>query len=131
MSNQPPIGRKHLLSEVLRADDEFIKTMYAKRGRTPPKGSNNLLDLAHLLDNHDIATLEELKTKFDLFQDMLEALKGVVTKQEQMLSIMRENNLKIDDLDDPMQKLAFTFYTEICDSALCAENLIHRAEGGE
>ena len=31
------------------------------------------------------------------------------------IEIMRKNKLKIDNLDDPMQKLAFTFYTDLCE----------------
>ena len=33
------------------------------------------------------------------------------SRQRNALRIMQENHIKIKDLKDPMQKLAFTFYT--------------------
>jgi len=38
-------------------------------------------------------------------------------KLDEAQRIMRENDLKIDNLKDPMQKLAFTFYTMIAEGA--------------
>jgi len=39
------------------------------------------------------------------------------TRQKLALRIMEWNELKIADLNDPMQKLAFTFYTDLCEIA--------------
>lgn len=38
--------------------------------------------------------------------------------------IMRNHGLAFTDLDDPMQKLAFTIYTDLVELALKAENLL-------
>ena len=48
-------------------------------------------------------------------------LKEVEEKHEEMITLMRKNNIKIDNLDDPMQKLAFTFFTEIGELSRKAE----------
>ena len=34
-------------------------------------------------------------------------------KQPEALEIMRKHKIVIDDLDDPMQKLAFSLYTDL------------------
>ena len=46
-----------------------------------------------------------------------------------MQAIMRREGLKLDDLNDPMQKLAFTFYTELCERASKADELLSRIRG--
>jgi hypothetical protein len=40
-------------------------------------------------------------------------VKKIELKHGEMVSLMRRNKMKIDDLDNPMQKLAFTFFSEI------------------
>jgi hypothetical protein len=42
---------------------------------------------------------------------------------------MRREGLAIDNQDDPMQKLAFTFYTMLVGSASEADAAIAKAEG--
>jgi len=37
------------------------------------------------------------------------------SRQRNALRIMQENGIQIGDLSNPMQKLAFTFYTEFVD----------------
>jgi hypothetical protein len=41
-----------------------------------------------------------------------------------MQAIMRKHGLVIDNLDDPMQKLAFTLYTELVEISLQAEQAL-------
>jgi hypothetical protein len=43
--------------------------------------------------------------------------------QPDALRIMRENHLVLDNLNDPMQKLAFTFYTNLVEIAQKSEGL--------
>jgi hypothetical protein len=39
------------------------------------------------------------------------------------LDIQRKHNIVIDNLDDPMQKLAFTYYMNLCEIAKKSEQL--------
>lgn len=57
-------------------------------------------------------------------EQLAEALGKCAAKPNAMQEIMRKHNLKIDDLADPMQKLAFTFYTELCESAHEAQAIL-------
>ena len=43
-----------------------------------------------------------------------EALRVALEAPFQIQQIMRDNDLALDDLDDKMQKLAFTIYTKMC-----------------
>lgn len=55
---------------------------------------------------------------------LVEVVKDASKRQRQCLEIMRKNNLVLDNLDDPMQKLAFTFYTELVAIAMQADNAL-------
>jgi len=37
---------------------------------------------------------------------------------------MQENNFVIDNLKDPMQKLAFSFYSDLCEIEMKARHLL-------
>ena len=53
----------------------------------------------------------------------------VASQPEEMQAIMRQEGLKIDNFDNPMQKLAFTFYSVLCELANKAEcKLANKAE---
>ena len=52
---------------------------------------------------------------------IMDVLRKSIARPAIMLEIMRKYDLKIDNLDDPMQKLALTFYTELCQQASDAE----------
>jgi hypothetical protein len=54
----------------------------------------------------------------DPLEHLIELAKGAAPKARE---IMRKHDLSIDDLDDPMQKLAFTFYTDLCEVGDAAE----------
>lgn len=62
-----------------------------------------------------------------------DTLESFVQEPEAMQEIMRQHNLKIDNLDDPMQKLAFTFYSKIVAIAEHARAAVEaaKAKGGE
>ena len=51
-------------------------------------------------------------------------IKKVSTKSKEMLAIMEKHNIVIDNLDDKMQKFAFTLYSEIVQLSSEADNLI-------
>lgn len=55
-------------------------------------------------------------------------LKNVVQSPKRMVKVMRENDLKVCDLGDPMEKLAFTMYCELCSLAQRAEVLLEEME---
>ena len=45
--------------------------------------------------------------------DVLELLEDISTQSKRWLEIMEKHNIKIDSLDDKMQKLVFTFYSRM------------------
>ena len=45
------------------------------------------------------------------------------------IQIMRQEGLKIDDIKEPMQKLAFTIHTETCEVARQAEVVLDKIDG--
>lgn len=49
------------------------------------------------------------------YEELVEFARYAQSLQPMAVEIMRKHGLKIDDLSDPMQKLAFTFYTDLCD----------------
>jgi hypothetical protein len=54
--------------------------------------------------------------------------KVAALKHGEMVDLMRRNNLKLDDLNDPMQKLAFTFFSEIGELSHKADMVIEEYE---
>ena len=62
--------------------------------------------------------------------DIRKWLENVAQKPQEMAEMMRRNNLVIRDHDDPMQKLAFTLYTEIVVQAASARELLDEEEDG-
>lgn len=54
---------------------------------------------------------------------------GVELKHQEMIDLMRRNKIGIDNLEDPMQKLAFTFFSEIAELSYKAE--VIRKERGQ
>ena len=61
----------------------------------------------------------------EMYDEMNRAFLQPARAQE----LMRQNDLKIDDLDDPMQKLAFTFYSMLVEAAHRAETIIESVQG--
>jgi hypothetical protein len=49
------------------------------------------------------------------YEELTEFAKWTQKFQLHAIEVMRGNKLKIDDLNDPMQKLAFSFYTDLCE----------------
>jgi hypothetical protein len=70
------------------------------------------------------ADVTALGTQVQRLRDFIAPL---IEKPKEMQALMRKHGLKIDDLDNPMQKLAFTLYTELCEIAHNADALA----GGE
>jgi hypothetical protein len=56
--------------------------------------------------------------------DMLKFIRHVSTKNSDMIDIMHRNGMVLDNLNDPMQKLAFTFFTEIANLSKMADNIL-------
>lgn len=61
-------------------------------------------------------------------KELLEALKKAAARPSEVRAIMKNNDLKIDNLADQYQKLALTFYTMIVETATESEDLIARCE---
>lgn len=83
-----------------------------------------ICDKGHLED-HDKANASLIAAS----PDLLEVAEKVRDKPKEALKIMEKNGFVIDNLEDRWQKLAFTFYTIIVESAISAEEAIAKAEG--
>ena len=68
--------------------------------------------------------IDGAKAERDREQPFIDFAKSASLKHSEMVDLMRRNNLKIDDLEDPMQKLAFTFFSEIGEMSHEAEVII-------
>jgi hypothetical protein len=73
--------------------------------------------------------IEDRATLLSLLDEAAVALREIEGKCPEMQSIMRTHGLKIDNLDDPMQKLAFTFYSEIAQMSEESRALLARIGG--
>jgi hypothetical protein len=57
------------------------------------------------------------------YEELVEFAKWAQHFQPDALRIMHENRLVLDNLNDPMQKLAFTFYANLVEIAQKSEGL--------
>jgi hypothetical protein len=57
------------------------------------------------------------------------ALAQVEEAPSAMVEMMRRNNLVLENLDDPMTKLAFTLYSEMLELADAAKSALQAEEG--
>ena len=98
------------------------------RSQLPPDDTYAFLSR---LEGRVIVTLAT--TPAESFDYLEETLESFIQEPEAMQEIMRQHNLKIDNLDDPMQKLAFTFYFKIVAIAEHARAAVEaaKAKGGE
>jgi hypothetical protein len=76
------------------------------------------------MTNQWITEVEKLRAEN---QELLEALQRAGSKQAEAVQIMKENNFKISNFNDPCQKMVFTFYTYLVEIAAESEDLIKRA----
>jgi DNA-binding MarR family transcriptional regulator len=60
--------------------------------------------------------------------DTLDVLKAVEAAPAEMQAMMRKHGLLFEASDDPMAKLAFTLYTELCELSLKARHVIEGVE---
>lgn len=77
------------------------------------------------LIEHDAAIAAKEREKVQPFIDLARVL---ATKCDEMQDLMRRNKIVIDNVQEPMQKLAFTFYSEIAELAHKAEVVIEEYE---
>ena len=80
--------------------DEFVKQM---RG----------YESDHSPDGWPAIRMRDISRLCWIVERQREALAEVATGPETMLAVMREKNIAITDLKDPMQKFAFTVYAEL------------------
>jgi hypothetical protein len=67
----------------------------------------------------------------DLLVQLKEAANEAIKKPFEIQAIMRREGIKIDNLDDPMQKFAFSVYSELAQVALSLEQAIASLEEGK
>lgn len=68
---------------------------------------------------------EELKPSYN---ELVEFAEWAAQKQPDAVMIMCKHGLRFDNLDDPMQKLAFAFYTDLCEINSRVKNLFEEDE---
>lgn len=61
-------------------------------------------------------------------EDLIEFAKWAGSLQEQALKTMVTQNLKLESFSDPIQKLAFTFYSDLCEINSRSRNLFEDEE---
>ena len=76
----------------------------------------------------DLVSQEAARTATLALQPFVTYTKAAALKHGEMVDLMRRNGLKLDDLNDPMQKLAFTFYSEIGELSYKADVVIEEYE---
>jgi len=57
-------------------------------------------------------------------EEVIEFLVTAVNKPQEILQIMKDNDIVIDNLRDKMQKMVFTIYTELVGLSSRAEGLL-------
>lgn len=67
----------------------------------------------------------KMKTNEERTRAFIEAVAG---KREEELEKLRHNGFVFDNLEDRWQKLAFTFYSDIAELSMLAENLLKEEE---
>lgn len=73
--------------------------------------------------NHSDARSAEQEPSYE---DLVEFARWAQSLQPAALEIMERHNLVIDELDDPMQKLAFTFYCNLVEIEKKARHLFEK-----
>lgn len=69
--------------------------------------------------------VRELEARARQMEEVLERARKAPFEAQ---NIMREHGFKFDNLDDPMQKWAFTFYTMLCELSEGVRQLKEEAE---
>ena len=67
--------------------------------------------------------------KKDQEKEVIGLLKFLIQKPDTAREILRKHGFVFTDLNDPWQKLAFTFYSDIIEAAIKADNLLEYLEG--
>jgi len=55
-------------------------------------------------------------------------LQDIIKRPKEIVEIMKKHNIIIDNLNNKMQKYAFTLYTDLVEYSSRAENLLKEAE---
>ena len=69
-----------------------------------------------------------MQRQAELADKLAAALQHVAEAQPKVLALMAQHGIVIDNLDDKMQKWAFTLYTEICDIESVARTALAKYE---
>ena len=62
------------------------------------------------------------------YKELVDFARWAQKKQPEALEIMRKHKIVIDDLDDPMQKLAFSLYIDLVEIESKARNMFEDDE---
>lgn len=85
------------------------------------------LESKRIIERIQVINKVEEPTRDDLITFARDCQKYYLQGQE----IMRKHNLCIDNLDNPMQKLAFTFYTYLCEIDSKVRHLFQESYGDD
>lgn len=99
-----------------------------RAGRTLPQlgKEGNAWDITALVGcaSHSSVSVENTPS----YEDLARFAQWSQQFQTDALRMMRENGVVLDNLNDPMQKLAFTFYTNLCEIEQKSRQMFEDAE---
>lgn len=98
----------------LRQFKELGKIAYndGKKAFDRPQGMTNTQHAFWMLGWEE---QRDNQVKMPTYEELVEFAQWSRQFQPNAIKIMRKHGLKIDNLEDQMQKLAFTFYTDLCE----------------
>jgi len=79
--------------------------------------------------SHSSAAGEAEKVLEPSYKDLVEFARWTQTFWKRGQEIQREHNIIIDNLDDKMQKLAYTYYTDLCEIDDAVRHLFQESYG--
>lgn len=132
--------KKDALAEVIERFnhlDNFLSDEGAcdRASKEPSEWSNMVLiagDLWRAIKAEVAArSSQELDKRTPSYEELVAFARWAQEKQPNAVRIMRKHGLVIDDLKDPMQKLAFSFYCDLVEIEKKVKDLLDDAEEGK
>lgn len=66
----------------------------------------------------DLKDIQSIEVVLDQHQQLIDLGKDIERRQQDAIAIMRKHDIVIDNLDDKMQKYAFSLYSDLVDLAM-------------
>ena len=94
------------------------------------KGMNNIVPCWKFIESVGCASHSAITTQNPPYQDLIDHIRWTQNLWRHGIEIMRKNNLVVAS-DTPMEKLAFTFYSDLCEIDSRALHLFGEGPGDE